>query len=645
MSINSVNVGRVSFNLKGLTLLDQLRGNSLRLFREQQRVATGRQYELGSENPLAAGKIVRMKDLLDRQDRILGNLRHADRWFSAAESAASDVSSLLIDAKTLALEQVNTVHSAEERAAAALVIDSTIERLLSLGNQQFDGRYLFGGQRSELPPLENALGRIRFAGDINDRNTWTNIGELQPFNVTVDRLFGLRSRQRVGFVDLNPAATSATRLSDLNGANGRGIRNAAFQVSEVGGAGGTLTIDTTGIDTLGDLVARFNADAAAAGSLLTMSLTSTGLQIDGGPGVQIVVSEIGGGHAASDLGILGSSAVGAPMIGADVDPRVTRTTPLSALNGGAGLSLTSGVQINNGGLSATVSFAGATTVQDVLNRLNNSGVGLRVGLDEAGKRFTILNEVSGFDLAIGENGGTDAEMLGLRTLYGGTPLSELNGGRGVNRVSGDDLRITDANGVVFNVDLSPANTIQDVINLINTAAGAAGSTLTASLRPSGNGLRLSHPTAGTQNILVERANLSAAADDLGIFGTGDTQTLDGADTNPLRAGGVLTALYRLADALRSNDTRAITLAGEELENAMRAATEQTGLLGSRSRAVIERLERTEDAVLATRSFLSQLQDADLTEAVTRFQQAQLALQANLQVGSSLLNLSVLDFLR
>ena len=56
------------------------------------------------------------------------------------------------------------------------------------------------------------------------------------------------------------------------------------------------------------------------------------------------------------------------------------------------------------------------------------------------------------------------------------------------------------------------------------------------------------------------------------------------------------------------------------------------------------MEQTESAVLATQTFLSAIEDLDYTEAVTRFQQAQTALQANLLSGSQLLNLSLLDFI-
>ena len=52
-----------------------------------------------------------------------------------------------------------------------------------------------------------------------------------------------------------------------------------------------------------------------------------------------------------------------------------------------------------------------------------------------------------------------------------------------------------------------------------------------------------------------------------------------------------------------------------------------------------------DAVLATEKLLSETRDLDYTTAVTEFQQAQNALQANLMTGAQLLNISLLDFLR
>lgn len=76
------------------------------------------------------------------------------------------------------------------------------------------------------------------------------------------------------------------------------------------------------------------------------------------------------------------------------------------------------------------------------------------------------------------------------------------------------------------------------------------------------------------------------------------------------------------------------------------ATELVGddVNGVRPEGVLSALFDLESAVNATRSFLSEIEDLDYTEAVRRFQQAQTALQASLLSGSQLLNVSLLNFL-
>ena len=49
-------------------------------------------------------------------------------------------------------------------------------------------------------------------------------------------------------------------------------------------------------------------------------------------------------------------------------------------------------------------------------------------------------------------------------------------------------------------------------------------------------------------------------------------------------------------------------------------------------------------MFSTQELLSEVEDLDYTEAVTKFQQAQTALQASLLTGSQILNTSLLDFL-
>ena len=70
-----------------------------------------------------------------------------------------------------------------------------------------------------------------------------------------------------------------------------------------------------------------------------------------------------------------------------------------------------------------------------------------------------------------------------------------------------------------------------------------------------------------------------------------------------------------------------------------------GVIGARSHSMQAKTEQMRDAAATTEIFLSQTRDLDYAEAVTRMQAALTQFQANLQTSSSLLGLSLLDFLR
>jgi len=57
-----------------------------------------------------------------------------------------------------------------------------------------------------------------------------------------------------------------------------------------------------------------------------------------------------------------------------------------------------------------------------------------------------------------------------------------------------------------------------------------------------------------------------------------------------------------------------------------------------------RQNRLDDENLAAKSLLSSMEDTDFTDAITRFQTLQTALQASLQSAGKILNLSLMDFL-
>jgi len=145
---------------------------------------------------------------------------------------------------------------------------------------------------------------------------------------------------------------------------------------------------------------------------------------------------------------------------------------------------------------------------------------------------------------------------------------------------------------------------------------------------------------------VERANLSNVAEELGILKQADTgsNVIAGDDMKYNKEQSNFTYLLELRDALTQNDSQGIESAGQNIEKYMNQLNQYQGKLGYMAKGLETRKTRTEDAVLSTKTLVSTIKDLDYTEAITKFQNLQTTLQANLQAGGQILNTSLLDFL-
>jgi flagellin-like hook-associated protein FlgL len=661
MAVSPVSTMRVTQNLQTELTINSMRRNQTDLLQAQSRVSSGRSFARPSDDPVAASRATGLSQQLARQAQFTANLVHADSLLTAADNTIGEVSDLLINARRIASQNVSNLTSAEERLAEADLISGILQQMVTVGNRQFNDRYLFSGRDTLEMPFVSALGGVAYVGDTGTLQVRSASGQSATVSVPGHVLFGALSGGIASSVDLTPSLSAETRLDELGGATGagfavgiapaddgqprRGTALGTLVFNEQGGAG-RFQVDLAGADTLGDVVARITDAAAAAGSTLTATVDVDGLRIVPGA-APVSITDTGSGRFAAELGILTPQPTNAPVTGEALRPRVTRTTPVATLAHGAGIDLSGGLRITNGDQPFAIDFSGAETVQDVLNRINTSGAFVFARINDAGTAIDVLNRVSGSALRISENGGTTAAALGLRTLNTATPLAELNEGRGVdNREGVTDFAVTASGGGVFEVNLDGAVTIGDVIDRINQEARTAGVAVTGELSANGAGIVLVDATGGAGALTVRNVNLSSAADDLGLTGvTADANgVLAGNDTNPVRTAGILDALSQLELALRSDDTRAISLAAARLDTLKEQVTRTHGQVGAQSQSMHARLEQMQDASVTTTLLLSQVRDLDYAEGITRLQGAQLRLQADLQTSGRLLGLSLLDFL-
>lgn len=638
MAILPLQLARVSNLLRTDVASRSITRTQQQLLEVQNQLSTGQRLTAPSDDPGDAAIIMQLQKTLEQRQAYSDNLKQATSHLGEVDSTLGDITSLLQQAQTLASANVGSDVTPDGRQAAAAVVKSLYDQMLTLANKQFNGVYVFAGDRSTDAPFVEEGGGIKFVGSKNVlKNTFDENTQL-PFMVDGEAVFGALSTRIQGTADLTPRLRDDTRLVDLKGSTGEGVRPGIIQISNGTSA---ATVDLTQADTVGNVIAAIQA--AMPGVSVSYGSGGTNLLISGGASDNLTISEVGGGTMAQDLGIVQSTAGGAgvAITGASAAPNVTLLTRLADLRSGGGIDQSSGITITNGLSSKTITFNACTTVEDMLNAINNSGTGVRAEINDAGTGINILNPSQGMAMRIAENGGTTASDLGVRSLGAATALSELNDGRGVRTVTGDDFQITLKNTTSFTVDLSGANTIGDVISKINAAAGIS----LASITSSGNGIRLSDPTLGPGELKVTPLNYSNAATDLGLDASANgSNILSGRDVNPVRAAGVFSNIAKLRDAMESNDQVGITAAAEGLKADYDRIVRMRGQAGARVQELESRQNHLEDENVATQSLLSSLADTNFTEAISRFQTLQTTLQATLQTSAKVMNMSLLDFL-
>ncbi len=641
------------------------------------------------------------------------------------------------------------------------------------GGNSISAAYDFIGKRLQI--VDNTQGTNEFS--IESKRTQLYIKDL-PSHTAAD----LNILRNVGsgsqiVQNYDPAVENEnTLLSTLNG--GKGFETGYLDIT--GHDGTTTRVDLTAAATIRDVIDAINTQTGGAQTAL-LDPTSKRLVINDttvGTG-DFKIEEVNGAQpvsvrdmttVAANLGLLQHSTNGT-IIGSVLAPGgLTPASQLSTLTPPPEIGT---IVIRGGdGAPTSIDLTQASTIQDVLDRINETGK-FKAVWDSTYNRFEVA-DVSGAD---GDKGftieertntardlgflagamnhttstltGTPITSKALPTLLGSvdlnpavdetTELSALNSGRTLNKGANlGVIRITDKAGNFRAIDLRGAKTIKDVLDKINDRTNGIG--VEARINANRNGIDIVDKTGGSGWLEVIDIGSSAAAD-LGIFGKTIETQIRGADIDPavtastkidllrVNEGGVplgkvyvqsgdysgtidltgvktvgelmeklsttdsnfnmaawvdsdgkrlnitntkgqayikvrdlgetatasslglggsrsiFETLVDLRDNLYRNDSKAISeesikVIQEDIERVLKVHAE----VGSRINRLDYAKEKAETINLNLSKMLSEVEDIDMTEAITRMTQYETAFQAALQTGAKLLQTTLMDFL-
>jgi flagellar hook-associated protein 3 FlgL len=656
--------GRTSDALARNRSLFMVQASRLSVQALEEQLSTGRRFSVPSQDPTSAIRVMGIQRDLEFRDQTLRNLDSSQGYLNVTESTLANVQNIMVEIRGLGIESAGNLSSEEERNGWISQINASIDRLTSAANTQYLDRYIFTGGEVNDATVSSKNGLVEFNGNNHSLLTIANNGEYVAHNVTGQRALGLISDSIVSRANLNPGISTNSHLSDLN--NGNGVAPGAIQLTD---GLERITIDLANAETIGDVINTINDQATLSGRPIQASVAGGTLRLeyqDAGPG-NIQVSDTGAGRTAADLGIVSLSVASpSPIVGRALNSIIRPTTLLSQLNLGTGINTTGGLRIEQNGETYNVAVDPLGTVEDFTNAINRSGAKVRADISLDGKSIRVRTTESGSDFSIGENGGSLAAQLGLRSFDGQSRLDQLNYGRGVSFANGADLTITRNDGTTFDIDLNGSITIQNVIDQINSSVNNQDplNRVTAGLSEFGNGITLRSPvyvpppgpvssvTPGP--IKVTSANGSQTLYDLGLLPKGATESIAnlssgayeirGRDPNPQEVKGVFNSLIRLREAIENQDSAEVGRAIELVDKDLSRLSFSRGSLGVQQQRIDDLKAFQEDNKIELQADESRNLDADLASVITNLQARQASYEASLRLLSSSSQLSLFNYL-
>ena len=185
---------RIASNTAYRRLNNTLQGNYQRLFRVQDQISTGLRVAKPSDDPAAAARIIQLRQRLARNESASDAAGRGGDVLNAGSARLGDAAALLSEARALIVQAQNGTLSPADREAIGTQMFSLRDQLLSFGNAEQGGRFLFSGSATAEPAFkEIKMGdskRAFYAGDDLTQSFALGAGVELGINVPGDVAFG-----------------------------------------------------------------------------------------------------------------------------------------------------------------------------------------------------------------------------------------------------------------------------------------------------------------------------------------------------------------------------------------------------------------------------------------------------------------------
>lgn len=135
---------------------------------QQFKMATGKDFLRASDNPIKAKQVEIIKQSIDRVDQYQKNVNDAKGMLDTSVTTLQNTYKVLENANTEVLKALNGTYNQDDLETISMVIDKSIEQLVSTANTKHLNRYIFSGEKILTKPYEFDGTTLTYNGNDSD---------------------------------------------------------------------------------------------------------------------------------------------------------------------------------------------------------------------------------------------------------------------------------------------------------------------------------------------------------------------------------------------------------------------------------------------------------------------------------------------
>lgn len=180
---------RITQGMVNTQYMRNLNNNLNRMNVLQEQMSTSRKINRPSDDPVGLSYALRYRSELGANEQYQENVSSAVSWLEYTDTMLSQAGEVLNKARELSVQAANGTNSVDALQAVKSEMNQLYEQLVTIGNSSFNGKYIFNGQKTDIPPYTSTdavnqntdEGVIRF-----DVGGWTTLS----VNVDGNQAFG-----------------------------------------------------------------------------------------------------------------------------------------------------------------------------------------------------------------------------------------------------------------------------------------------------------------------------------------------------------------------------------------------------------------------------------------------------------------------